>query len=467
MNVDEPVKSSTRKRKRSVPTQVKIEPGTSRGGRGATATPSGQVTRRQRMQSSTARSVNAEATRVFARWERNSSYYPGYVQGRSNATYAIRFDDGEDACVDLQHLRRCELRPGDEVYHNQEGLATTVRAGDLTGPKSKVTIEAKGETTTVNLAELSVSGKVIAVRWEDRKLRAEDVVPNSVNWVDTPTPSRRSTANGFGDTFEGFGFVLSSLADPKEKERRTANLKRLIQSQGGTIVEDWSEIYPIEQGQWSQRNSRWEAKASEIRYKEPAFSKVFLVSDIESTKPKYLMALALGVPCLDESRMKEFAEGVCTIKHWREILLPAGSSSTLSGKMSQHVDLEWGEKEAHMSSACTDESKAMRVFKDMSILLIGADYLPETKSGRGRRASSVDNESARFVPMIILFMGAKRVVTASDLGTFKPKELGEFDYVIVKDPHAVGLNHKAQTTYISFDWVKDCLISNRLHARLY
>jgi hypothetical protein len=74
-----------------------------------------------------------------------------------------------------------------------------------------------------------------------------------------------------------------------------------------------------------------------------------------------------------------------------------------------------------------------------------------------------DNESAREVPAIILFMGAERVLTVKDLDTVKPKELAEFDYTIVKNISSDDLDHQADTTYRTFDWVKNCLISCRLH----
>lgn len=58
-------------------------------------------------------------------------------------------------------------------------------------------------------------------------------------------------------------------------------------------------------------------------------------------------------------------------------------------------------------------------------------------------------------------MGAKRVEVVTKMDFASSPNLSAYDYVVVKDPHqAPKTEHEA--TFVSAQWVKDCLISGRL-----
>lgn len=65
---------------------------------------------------------------------------------------------------------------------------------------------------------------------------------------------------------------------------------------------------------------------------------------------------------------------------WYPYLLPAGTSDRLSARISQLVDMDWGECIQHLQNAM--ESKVpSKVFMDMNILCLSPDFVPlQTKS---------------------------------------------------------------------------------------
>jgi hypothetical protein len=81
-------------------------------------------------------------------------------------------------------------------------------------------------------------------------------------------------------------------------------------------------------------------------------------------------------------------------------------------------------------------------------------------SGVGVEKSS---DGGRFIPRIIVSMGAARVEAVPELKYASNPDLEDFEYVVVKDLHerpSVG-----GEKYVSMEWVKDCLIAGRMFPR--
>lgn len=82
-------------------------------------------------------------------------------------------------------------------------------------------------------------------------------------------------------------------------------------------------------------------------------------------------------------------------------------------------------------------------------------------SGFGDEKSS---DGGRFIPRIILSMGAARVEAVPELKYSSNPDLKDFQYIVVKDLHerpSVG-----GEKYVSMEWVKDCLIAGRMFPRV-
>lgn len=72
-------------------------------------------------------------------------------------------------------------------------------------------------------------------------------------------------------------------------------------------------------------------------------------------------------------------------------------------------------------------------------------------------------EASRYVPWIILCMGAAKVEAIADMKHMESKSLQDFDYIIVKERHkleSVMLPDKVVVGDVT--WVKECLVSSRL-----
>ena len=81
---------------------------------------------------------------------------------------------------------------------------------------------------------------------------------------------------------------------------------------------------------------------------------------------------------------------------------------------------------------------------------------PQGVSGVGDEKS----DGGRFIPRIIVSMGAARVEAVPELKYASNPDLKDFQYVIVKELHErppVG-----GEKYVSMEWVKDCLIAGRM-----
>ena len=64
---------------------------------------------------------------------------------------------------------------------------------------------------------------------------------------------------------------------------------------------------------------------------------------------------------------------------WRAFLLPAGYSEQLEARVSQMVDIDWGTSDHHLTDV-TANKVASKVFAEMAVLCISADFVPSKKS---------------------------------------------------------------------------------------
>ena len=171
----------------------------------------------------------------------------------------------------------------------------------------------------------------------------------------------------------------------------------------------------------------------------------------------------------------------CVFSEWPSYLLPAGYSDSLGARVSQLVDLDWGTTIDHLTEIMSN-SVASKLFSEKSVLVLGPEYFPPPAKGKkvdfvslGRTefglitckgTSGVGDEKSsdggRFIPRIIVSMGAARVEAVPELKYSSNPDLKDFQYVVVKDlqerPSAGG------EKYVSMEWVKDCLIAGRMFS---
>lgn len=72
-------------------------------------------------------------------------------------------------------------------------------------------------------------------------------------------------------------------------------------------------------------------------------------------------------------------------------------------------------------------------------------------------------EASRYVPWIILCMGAARVEAITDTKQVSLPQMQTFDYIVVKERDVLGSLKLGDDVIVGdVNWVKECLVSSRL-----
>lgn len=410
--------------------------------------------------------ARSDCTRVFARWPLCRHFYVGSVHSRSHIQsdlYVVRFDDGTECPVHISDLRQGELEEGDEVFvigYKQSGRVTATDRWDMEG-YVKVRFDTGGELD-VKASSIKIHESVIDERWGERSILEHSIRTSLQAQGHNSSTSKSATVKGTSTSkfLKRIGFVVT-MKSPNDKNR--TRLADLIKNNGGKVIDDWANLFPPSP---TQTGGSWVAHRVDVRYKDLGVHTVFLLADEPNQKPKYLMALALGIPCVSTQWLLE-----CTNQHalinWNDHLLPAGEYPW--GLMSQRVNLRWGDKSQQLHETYTDMYGSNSTLLDeKAILCIGLELFPPGKSKGLKRINTEDdrqNKSTRELPGIMLAMGADQVEAVCDLKDAQ-HEINDYDFVLVKDLEEVkkfnGVVKGERPPCVHIPWVKECLVAGRL-----
>ena len=325
---DRKPRPSTRKRKQEVTSMAgskKVSGAFAKPNISTRSTPaiSSRPNKRLRSVVSSSRAASGLATRVFALWKQDSYYYSGTVHCHSNGSstkYLVKFDDGTQDNIDVSKLRRCELTVDDEVILVGDDRRAKVK--EIQNNQPAVTVEVDDgdevEVFDVDVQDIRIAGRTIQNQWQDRVLTQEMITPvlNPKPLKATPSPSKASllsatsTKGGRGKALNRVGLVITSSPGNDNWEKIRDNVILTIKNNGGTVIEDWSHIFPMD-GIHSNSNKRWVAVANDVRWvSKDGIQRVFLLADDANQKPKFLIALALGIPCLSFDWLHDTVEKV-------------------------------------------------------------------------------------------------------------------------------------------------------------
>jgi hypothetical protein len=255
------------------------------------------------------------ATRVFALWKQAAAYFSGIVYERVGQSdrFQINFDDGDEDVVDVKNLRRLELRVGDRIsiIESQEKAMIVNVDGQNRG---FVTVRLVDDPTTefeVEVIGIKIQNRAISSQWGNRTINTDEVVALvSTPKAETPTSLRSSsTSLNRKKVLTKVGVVVTmSVGSDWEKEKEI--IMRIIKTNGGTVLDDWSDIVALA-GEYSANKKRWVITSDNIGIEmKHDIQQVFLISDAANTKPRFLTALALGIPCLSVEWLKHLSSGV-------------------------------------------------------------------------------------------------------------------------------------------------------------
>ena len=394
------------------------------------------------------------------------NYYPGSCVGVNGETgrMIIRWEGEEypDSEIDVYGVKRLELRPGDVVRVNLQDFESTgyvvrgfknaiERPSRSTVPTTSMT-DIYGQTTllleskepknaadrgvkTAPIGSVYLTGKI----WAQMKDRDFKYVPPprqagfqtpserpSTPSANPPSRSRRETLHSLGSKlaltpatvglFSGMVFAISC----EDEDKRNALSLQLEKHGGRVLGEGFADLFqgtsssnvtPRKQAKFTpDRSTSTSGFALAQEAGQIGFAAV--LAETFSRKPKYMQALALGIPCL-HFRWVQDCLSKDTIRPWTSYLLPAGKSDYLDSAIRSRV----------LPSTDAQTVKLSDTIASRPNLLQGESVL--VALGRGK------NETRQKACAFLLSaMGAGQVSRANDLKAAKALMGQGWDWIV-------------------------------------
>lgn len=442
----------------------------------AAVTPRTRLTKRLKSAGSTI--SRADATRVFALWRQNGLWYSGIVyEHLSDDNYNVKFDDGFESAVIAGNMRTNNLRVGDFVRINKK--AKDYKVVRVNYRTNTVYVDIAGEEEELQIRDISISTKMINSGWQDRTVDNRLIVP-AIREVETkPTPSPSRSAASFLSNAKGarplykflhkVGLIVSlsrnNTNDKTKDGRSRSDILNAVRDSGGVVVDDLFKYLKMD---ISYSSERCVIEASDVKWVgEPKeLERLFLLADDCNLKPKYLMALALGIPCLSVNWLYSCLEVVSNMSYrsfdpiqlssqqgkeldWRPYLLPQGRPTLFDVLPSQQIDLNWGNQLEHLPNIMLNPV-APKILDGLSILCVGPDMTPKTNKA---------GEAANDIIRIILAMGAAKVEAVRDV-SYALNPLSQYGFLIIREKDQYTSSY-VQARTVDWNWVKDSLIMSR------
>jgi hypothetical protein len=266
------------------------------------------------------KSTTAEATRVFALWRQDGHFYSGTVHIlQPDNRFLVKFDDGTEAVASVEQMRLREFRVGDDVLLPMRTRSSKVVGLSKVGD-DVVIVDTDGDTEEVEIMNIRIASRTIKSAWKDRTLAIEDVVPAvpPIKTNGSPAPSGASLASAHSNKsarkklLSKTGLVVSLSVGNANREKEKESLISTIKNNGGVVLDDWTSVVRME-GKHTVNNNRWVLNRDEVQWNgKEEIDRVFLLADDSSQKPKFLMAIGLGIPCLSVNWLHDSISTVST-----------------------------------------------------------------------------------------------------------------------------------------------------------
>ncbi|BGP29872.1 hypothetical protein JCM10296v2_001620 [Rhodotorula toruloides] len=430
----------------------------------------------------------APFSRILALWRDNCLFYPATITAVSGGLFHVLFDDNSKGKLHPHEIRRCELNVGDLIYYRGDEVDTETQAQALDGEVRVLRVERDGEAVTGSLKADDIIVATSTRNEEGRvhRLRVEAVCvqPYRSQQLD----DRRLTADELA-RFEGReGVVLQSLPllkPPKPVEskpfERNPQSQRLfsktafivtyasskttgggpsqvareafveeLERHGATVIE-WQHLFTVNAPAKSTDSA--DLFFPMIDFEE--IEELLLLADRACTTVKYLVALALGVPCLSREFPLQCIKE-CVRLDWRSFLLTSGHVQQL-GTYGAGGQLRALLKQSFGLPSLVETFKKGGVFKDRSFLVV------LKKAGKSKEEKSAQNNHAYTLLSLLTCASARHVHFVSSPSD--ALSASGYDHVFLDDDSASLTlprelkNHKG---FVNIVWVKQCLMAGRL-----
>ena len=255
-------------------------------------------------------------TPVFALWKQDAAYFSGFVCERvgHHDRFKIQFDDGDEDVLEMKNLRHLELRVGDRVSiieSKEKAIVSNVDGQNYGTVMVRPTDDPSNELK-VEVVGIKIQSRAISSQWEDRRINLDEIVTLApIMKSETPSSLRNSSTGLNKKVLAKVGIVVTlSVTAGGDREKEKESILRAIRNIGGTVLDDWSDIFTLA-GEYSPNKKRWVITSDSIGTETKLdIQQVFLISDAANAKPRYLNALALGIPCVSVAWLDAMSSGV-------------------------------------------------------------------------------------------------------------------------------------------------------------
>ncbi|SCV69081.1 BQ2448_2101 [Microbotryum intermedium] len=424
--------------------------------------------------------VTAPFNRVFGLWRDNSWLYPATAISVSGGRIHARFDDGSKGNLKFSEVRRLKLQRGDWVrYVGAEAGDTETQVTTLAEDLRVYRIESEADGSDVqgncerddvvavtpvhvpfsDQPELARRDQIqrllvcaIAIppqhtaRFDDRRLTAVEIAgfegkaPVSVKppallsipQADKVEPLVVVRQDTSGSLFARMAFIVTSTRPEQEKRAFLDSMH----SHGATVI-DVQHLYTVE----TEGNKGGETK---IKFQTDVLREIdtiLLLADQPRTSPKFLAALALGIPCVSSLFVIDSIDQSARCD-WKQYAISTGHVQSLNASSVYTQYRAMSRASFDVATLAQAHREGYGVFNGRSFLFV----LPKTQ--------------IRSVLSIVVAAGATRfhVVGSTEAAS---SAIG-YDHIVLEDGSKVPSGLRDHLGVASMTWVKQCLIAGRL-----
>ncbi|BGP13691.1 hypothetical protein JCM10213_007078 [Rhodosporidiobolus nylandii] len=426
--------------------------------------------------------------RCFGMWRDDKFFYPGEIKGVVGGEFDVVFDDDSRGRLKPDEIRRCELQRGDYVRYRGDEFETETQSTTLAEDVLVQRVE-RGTSGVDTQGELAADDIIVAAstnhdegrihrlqvdavcipprrsaQFDNRRLTAEElalfmgkkrppVVALQLEKPPKPIRVQPFKLNKASSALFGrMAFLVTYGPDSRDNKDKFVDL---LVDNGGTVIE-WEHLLTVTPGE--DDSAPPHVFFPKIDFEE--IDEIVLVADRACTTVKYLMALALGIPCLS----KHFA----TLSEAQRTRLPFSRFGITAGFIQEletygiGTQLEALNKRAFDLDSLQAAYAAGGVFKNSSFLVVS--------SGKKLKGKDEKDQAHKHLYTFYSLLSAAGASLVHFVAS--PAEAASaqgYDFVFLeedrgKDGKAAALpralaGHKGLVNIV---WVKQCLMAGRL-----
>lgn len=293
----------------------------------------------------------APFTRIFGLWRDDGWLYPGTIIAVASGHVKVIFDDESKGKLKFSEIRRCELKRGDYIRYRGDEIDTETQAAvlhrdvrvyrvergeagaDVEGilesadvvvvSKEELPLEQQPEESRrdrlqrLELAAITIAPEH-AAQLDDRKPTPADIVAfegrpqkpiKALPLLSIPAAPALDPLAGNRKIglFSRMAFLLTNTP-AKGTEAEKATFLALLHEHGATVI-DLGHLFTARAGDKEGESTLDFSRSASIKN----IDTILLLADRPCTTTKYLVALALGIPCISSCFIESSVHDVSTL----------------------------------------------------------------------------------------------------------------------------------------------------------